>query len=139
MTCIIWTIVSRTITMFIITELTPLNFSENRIGDLTIIEPWSIEEVMKLYRAEYHQSIDTVLQIKFSAKWENYPRLSLLGEKYEGGYIWQYEAKPQYYGKNTFQEIPYKPAIKFLLIIMYVIPFIATNDQKKIYNFAFYA
>ncbi|MUP37673.1 hypothetical protein [Labilibaculum euxinus] len=91
-----------------------LYFSENRIGDLTVAEAWSIEDVMKLYRAEYHQSIDTVLQIKFSAKWENYPRLSLLGEKYEGGYIWQYEAKPQYYGKilagdsvQTSDKIPF--------------------------------
>ncbi len=76
-----------------------LHFADNRIGDVTVTKPWSVEELMKLYRAEYHQSIDTLLQIKFLAEWETYPRLSRLGDKYNGGYISQYEAKPQYYGE----------------------------------------
>ena len=52
----------------------------NQIGDLQVTKPWTIEDVMKLYRAEYKQSVDTILTFSLTtnAYGEEYnnPRLS---------------------------------------------------------------
>ena len=45
-----------------------LFFENNRCGDIIVNNAWSIEEVIALYRAEYRNSIDTVLTITYTGK-----------------------------------------------------------------------
>jgi hypothetical protein len=39
------------------------HFEENRCGDLELTSAWSVEDVTKLYRAEYKRSPDTILYV----------------------------------------------------------------------------
>lgn len=38
-----------------------LSYTPTQVGDITLTRAWTVEEVMKLYRAEYRKSSDTVL------------------------------------------------------------------------------
>ncbi len=50
---------------------TGISFNDNVVGDITLSKPFSIQEVMKLYRAEFINSNDTVLYTDYKSIQEN--------------------------------------------------------------------
>ena len=47
--------------------LYPDSFEGNRIGDITVTEAWSIDDIMNLYRAEYTRSNEIILKVDWSS------------------------------------------------------------------------
>lgn len=92
-----------------------ITFKGNIIGDLVVNTPFKVEDVMKLYRAEFNSSKDTLLYNSFLARYSN-TRLT----KFNPGFGLQsgIVGSPVYYRKiapqSTFSSSQHDPIINLI-------------------------
>jgi hypothetical protein len=67
---------------------TPYTFAESSCGDITVIEPWTVDEVNELYRAEYKRSDGIRLSVNYDNKIDE-PRRMI--DMVEGAGVSDYE------------------------------------------------
>jgi hypothetical protein len=92
-------------------------------GKNIVNTPWSVNQVMALFRAEYRQSSDTVLTISYSNSISNTQKMRISGEGYEKDYYSGYSINsltPKYYGIIPSRgEIRSSEAIPFITHVNY--------------------
>jgi hypothetical protein len=68
--------------------LVPYTFKDDSCGDITIIEPWTVNDVNELYRAEYAYSDDIKLSVNYDV---SPPKEKRMIEMIEGIGVSDYE------------------------------------------------